>query len=90
MQVKNSNPCTRCGKERILGKTWKEEVATFFGTSTVVHTDTVCPDSDCQKIVEEKLEIQKQKTEDIKLEKQKKLDIATAARKAKALESLKV
>ena len=89
MQAKFSNPCTRCGKDRIEGKTWKEEVATFFGTSTVTHTDTVCPDPECQKIVEEKLEIQKQKTEDLKAEKQKKLDIATAARKAKAAESLK-
>lgn len=89
MSSKAINPCTRCGKERIEGKKWKEEVATFFGTSTIVHTDTVCPDKECQKIVEEKLEALKQKSDELKQEKQKKLDIATAARKAKALANLK-
>lgn len=89
MSNKTSNPCTRCGQERVEGKKWKEEIATFFGTSTIIHTDTVCPDVECQKIVEEKLEVQKQKADELKLEKQKKLDIATAARKAKALQKLK-
>ncbi|MDO8270218.1 MAG: hypothetical protein Q7T54_06135 [Candidatus Levybacteria bacterium] len=89
MSSKVINPCTRCGKERIEGKKWKEEVATFFGTSTIIHTDTVCPDKECQKIVEEKLEALKQKSDELKQEKQKKLDIATAARKAKALQNLK-
>lgn len=84
-----TNPCTRCGKERVEGKKWKEEITTFFGTSTIIHTDTVCPDAECQKIVEEKLEAQKQKSDELKMEKQKKLDIATAARKAKALQNLK-
>lgn len=89
MSATITNPCTRCGKERIEGKKWKEEVATFFGTSTIIHTDTVCPDEECQKIVEEKLEVQKQKSDELKQEKQKKLDIATAARKAKALLNVK-
>lgn len=89
MQSKTSNPCTRCGKERIEGKKYKEEVATFFGTSTIIHVDTICPDPECQKIVEEKLDAQKQKSDELKMEKQKKLDIATAARKAKALQNLK-
>lgn len=89
MQVKNSNPYTRCEKERVEGKSYKEEITTFFGTSTIIHTDTVCPDPECQKIVEEKLEVQKQKSDELKQEKQKKLDIATAARKAKAIQNLK-
>lgn len=89
MSLSTTNPCTRCGKERVEGKKYKEEVATFFGTSTIIHTDTVCPDAECQKIVEEKLEVQKQKSDELKAEKQKKLDIATAARKAKALANLK-
>ena len=89
MKTKTTNPCTRCGKERVEGKTYEEEITTFFGTSTIVHTDTVCPDPECQKIVEEKLEIQKQKSDELKQEKQKKLDVATAARKAKALQTLK-
>lgn len=87
--TKITNPCTRCGKERIESKKYTEEITTFFGTSTIIHTDTVCPDEECQKIVEEKLEVQKQKSDELKQEKQKKLDIATAARKAKALQNLK-
>ena len=67
MQVKNSNPCTRCGKERVEGKSYKEEITTFFGTSTIIHTDTVCPDPECQKIVEEKLAEQKSYTIQIEL-----------------------
>lgn len=89
MSMKSSNPCTRCGKERVEGKKWKEELITFLGTSTIIHTDTMCPDKECQKIVEEKLEVQKQKSDELKLEKQKKLEIATAARKAKALQNFK-
>lgn len=89
MKVNTTNPCTRCGKERIEGKKYTEEIATFFGTSTIVHVDTVCPDPECQKIVEEKLDAQKAKADELKAEKQKKLDIATAARKAKALQNLK-
>jgi len=87
--TKTTNPCTRCGKERIESKKYTEEITTFFGTSTIIHTDTVCPDEECQNIVEEKLEVQKQKSDELKQEKQKKLDIATAARKAKALQNLK-
>lgn len=88
-QPKNSNPCTRCGKERIEGKKWKEEIATFFGTSTIIHTDTVCPDKECQKIVEQKLEALKQKSDELKEEKQKKLDVLATARKLKAQQNLK-
>lgn len=88
MSTKPINPCTRCGKERIEGKKYKEEISTFLGTSTIIHVDTVCPDKECQEIVESKLEALKQKTEEMKAEKQKKLDVAAAARKAKALAKL--
>ena len=40
--------CIRCGKERILDKTWSEQI----GISLVTYTQSVCPDADCQKIVE--------------------------------------
>ncbi len=43
-----SNPCIRCGTERIDGKTWKEK----SGTSVVIYTKTICPDSACQKILD--------------------------------------
>lgn len=44
-----SNPCVRCGIERIDGKTWKGKV----GASPVTYTQTVCPDKSCQKIVDQ-------------------------------------
>ncbi len=44
-----SNPCVRCGTERIDGKTWKEK----NGTSVVIYTKTICPDSACQKILDQ-------------------------------------
>lgn len=51
------NPCVQCGKERIDGKSWKEK----NGTSVIEHTSTVCPDSDCQKLVEKAIESRKAK-----------------------------
>ena len=53
------NPCVQCGKERIDGKTWKEK----NGSSVIEHTSTVCPDSDCQKLVEKAIEDRKMKAE---------------------------
>ena len=44
-----SNPCIRCGKERIDGKTWKGKV----GSSVVTYSLTVCSDPECQKIVDQ-------------------------------------
>ena len=40
--------CIRCGKVRILSRTWSEQI----GLSLVTYTDSVCPDDDCQKLVE--------------------------------------
>ncbi len=44
-----SNPCVRCGKERINGKKWEETI----GLGIMTHTKTICPDSACQKMVEQ-------------------------------------
>lgn len=77
MTFTSSNPCTRCGKERINGKTWKEKIVSHFGTSFIVHTETTCPDKECQKIVQEKLNALRQKTEDLRLEKEKKKALKT-------------
>lgn len=41
-------PCIRCGKTRIFKRQWKEEVK----GGVITHTETVCPDPECQKIVE--------------------------------------
>ena len=43
-----TNPCIRCGKERIKGK---ERVITVDSRKTKL-TMYVCPDKECQKIVE--------------------------------------
>lgn len=44
--------CIRCGKERIITKTWSEKV----GESVITRTLSVCPDAECQKIVEDQLQ----------------------------------
>ena len=70
MNKKHSNPCTRCGRERIDSKTWKETVVNFIGTTIVTHTETVCPDPECQAIVEKELEKQRKKKEKFELDKE--------------------
>lgn len=67
MQSGYTNPCTRCGKERIVSRTWKERIQTFSGAVIVqINSDTICPDAQCQKIVEEELFVQKQKRDKIR------------------------
>jgi hypothetical protein len=62
----SSNVCTRCGKPRVNGKSWTEKITNYSGTSTVTHTQTICPDPNCQKLVEEKLAFEKAKSDKIK------------------------
>lgn len=67
MVNKFTNPCTRCGKERILKKKWKETTLTFSGKKIVVNrTMNVCPDKECQKVVDKELNAQKAKRDKIK------------------------
>lgn len=42
-----SNPCSRCGTERVVLKTWKEHI----GNSVVINIEKICPNADCQKVV---------------------------------------
>lgn len=56
-----SNPCARCGKERVDGKTWEGKI----GASVVVYTLTICPDRACQKIVEKEIAERKAKNASI-------------------------
>ena len=65
MTNKALNICSRCGKPRIVAKTWKERIK----GSVDIHTSTVCPDAACQKIVDGKLAAQKQKREALEKEK---------------------
>ncbi len=46
-----SNPCIRCGKERIKGK---EQIVILNSSKTKV-TSYVCPDNACQKIVNKQI-----------------------------------
>lgn len=46
--------CIRCSKARIFSRRWKERVD---GKGQIVtHEEYVCPDKDCQKIVDAKFE----------------------------------
>lgn len=53
-----SNPCIRCGKQRVDGKTWNGKV----GASAITYTQTLCPDPTCQKIVEKGIADRKAKS----------------------------
>ncbi len=64
------NYCSRCGKERIISRVWKEKI----GFSIVEVTERVCPDKECQKIIDndlakvkkKRLETEKKRQEMIK------------------------
>lgn len=53
-----NNPCIRCGKQRINGKTTKEKI----GVSEIIYTQTICPDRECQKIVDQGIAERRAKT----------------------------
>jgi aspartate/methionine/tyrosine aminotransferase len=56
MLNQNINLCIRCGKQRVVVKTKKE----YINSSLVLTTTTVCPDDDCQKIVDAMLNKEKE------------------------------
>lgn len=62
--ISNSNLCSRCGKVRVVVKTYTEKV----GNSTVSYKITSCPDPDCQKIVNRKMGEEDEKRSKIKNE----------------------
>ncbi len=49
MQIQTESICIRCGKVRIVGKTWLEKMDRG---NPITHTETICPDKECQKIVD--------------------------------------
>lgn len=61
MQTTVTNPCVRCGKQRIISKTWTE----YLGNFPITRTDTVCPDKDCQKEVDEDIATKKKTRDDL-------------------------
>lgn len=71
--------CINCGRLRIFSRTWKEKVE--GKGSVVTHTESVCPDAECQKVVDarfaeirEKKEASEEKRKNVK--KQKMLNAA--------------
>ena len=61
MQTVYSNPCIRCGKDRVVSKTWTQQI----GNTVLTRTDTVCPDKSCQKAVDLDMEEKRLKKEAI-------------------------
>ena len=76
---KYSNPCPRCGKERIFVKTWKEKI----GYSTITTTETACPDKECQSMINKEMKKLKTTRQD---REQKKIE-ANNNRKKEALKN---
>ncbi len=70
MQQAYKNICYRCGKERVVIKTWKEKV----WDSVIENTESVCPDKKCQaandkdmrKLKHKRLELEKRKRESVR------------------------
>lgn len=56
-----TNPCIECGKERIDGKSWIQTL----GNSKIIHTLTICPDPECQKIVDKAIAARRLKAENL-------------------------
>ena len=46
---------------------------TYSGVSVLTHTETICPDKDCQKIVEKELEAKRVKNETMKAEREERV-----------------
>jgi hypothetical protein len=74
-----SNPCSRCGKERIIVKTWKEKI----GDLTIINTDTTCPNPECQKKVEDDNKRQRDRNAAIKLRSEQRIRNRRNTRKVK-------
>lgn len=55
IQNQVNSVCIRCGKTRVLLKTWSDRGENKRG-ALVTHEQTVCPDKECQKIVDEKFQ----------------------------------
>lgn len=57
--------CTRCGKARIIARTWKEQV----GNAVLTRSEHICPDPDCQKLVQKNLDGEFEKRKNVEREK---------------------
>lgn len=80
LQKETTTVCIRCGKQRIFSKKWKDQENDRG--SVVTHVETICPDAECQKVVDEKF--QEMRDRRAMAEERKKTVIL--ARSAKAIE----
>jgi hypothetical protein len=82
MSYVSSNPCIRCGKERIVSETRSQMVGN--SQSMVTYINTVCPDKECQKIVDQGILALKEKKDAINLkraqEKEERAKILAASK----------
>jgi len=63
------NPCSRCGTERVIIRTWKEKV----DSSIIINTETACPDKECQIEVDKINKKQQERSAALKRESEKRL-----------------
>ncbi len=73
------NKCIRCGKQRIISKTWKE--------GNITYSTYVCPDSECQKVVEQEL---KAKSDRLNIIKENSLKRRMINKRSKVKKPIKV
>ena len=79
MNKTHSNPCPRCGTERITVKTWKEKIY----DSVILNKQTACPNLECQKIVDKDNKRQQDKNNAMKLRSQQRIQNRRAGHNAK-------
>ena len=71
--------CIRCGKARIVTKTYKEHI----GDSWIVTNLTSCPDAECQAIVDKQLAKEQKFRDDMQLAGERRLQEAKLRRSQK-------
>ena len=59
MNFTQSNPCIRCGTQRIIKRSWQEKI----DNSIIINTQTICPNKECQQKVD--FDIKKQRDKNI-------------------------
>ncbi len=69
--------CPRCGKERIVKSSHIEKLE----KTTVTYTVTICPDPECQKLVEKGLVVEQNKRKIMYKEQEKRAQELAARRK---------
>lgn len=56
------NLCVRCGTERVVVKTWTEQI----GESVITNIETACPDAECQQKVDLDNKRQQEKSAEVR------------------------